>query len=66
MSHRQDLLDPFDSPMDVEVVSGEVVALGPEGLAMALTPEAAKISGFRLIAAADQALKLAEDLKDQS
>lgn len=50
-----DFLAPFDVPMTVHVVDGEVVVLGPSGVAIALTPQAARISGERLVAAADEA-----------
>jgi hypothetical protein len=48
----RDFLDPFDVPMTVQVVDGEIVVLGPSGVAIALTPEAARISGERLVEAA--------------
>ena len=51
----RDLLDAFDVPMTVQVVDGEVVVLGPNGVAIALTPEAARVSGERLLEAARSA-----------
>lgn len=43
----------FKEPMTVMVVDGEIVVLGPDAVAVSITPEAAKESGQRLIAAAD-------------
>lgn len=57
----RDFLDPFDVPMTVQVVEGEVVVLGPNGLAIALTPEAARVSAERLSAAASAALLASDD-----
>lgn len=51
----RDFLDPFDEAMTVQVVDGEVVMLGPNGVAIALTPDAAQLSGERLVKAADEA-----------
>lgn len=51
----RDFLEPFDVPMTVEVVEGEVVVLGPSGMAVALTPQAARISAERLRDAAQRA-----------
>lgn len=51
----RDFLEPFDVPMTVEVVEGEVVVLGPSGMAVALTPRAARISAERLRDAAQRA-----------
>ena len=42
-------------PITVVVSEGAVVILGPDGLAAALTPDAAEESGRRLIAAAVEA-----------
>jgi hypothetical protein len=52
----RDLLAPSDEPMTVQPVDGEVVVLGPDAMAIAMTPSAARISGERLIEAADRAL----------
>lgn len=43
----------FKEPMTVMVVDGEIVVLGPDAVAVSITPEAAEESGRRLIAAAD-------------
>lgn len=51
----QDFLDPFETPMTAQVVDGEVVVLGPNGVAISMTAEAARVSGERLLAAARQA-----------
>lgn len=50
----QDFLDPFETPMTAQVVDGEVVVLGPNGVAISMTAEAARISGERLLEAARQ------------
>lgn len=47
--------DAFDEPMTVTAVEGEVVILGPEAIALALTPDAAEESARRLMTAAAQA-----------
>lgn len=41
--------------MRVEVIDGEVVILGPDGMAASLTPDSAEESGKRLLAAAHKA-----------
>jgi hypothetical protein len=41
--------------MEVQVVEGEVVVLGPDGVGLSLTPAAAEESGRRLIRAAQAA-----------
>ena len=46
---------PFDQPGEVSVEQGVVLVDGPDGVAIALTPLAAKTMGERLIAAAEQA-----------
>lgn len=45
-------LAALDTPMTVEVVDGEVVVLGPNAIAVALTPRAAEESARRLLEAA--------------
>ena len=47
--------DAFCVPITVVISEGAVVILGPDGLAAALTPDAAEESGRRLIAAAAEA-----------
>jgi hypothetical protein len=47
--------EPFDEPMTVTTVDGQVVVLGPEAIAAALTPDAAEESGRRLMTAAETA-----------
>lgn len=46
------LVEAFSTPMTVEVVDHDVVVLGPDAVAVSLTPAAAEESGRRLIAAA--------------
>ena len=43
------------TPMRVYVVEGEVVVLGPDGVAVSLTADAAEASGRALMAAANDA-----------
>lgn len=46
----------FESPLDVDVVEGEVVIIAPEGAAaIALTPDAARETAERIVAAASRA-----------
>jgi hypothetical protein len=45
----------YTEPMTVQSVDGEVVVLGPDACAVALTPEAAEESARRLDAAAAEA-----------
>ena len=46
----------FDTPLDVDVVEGEVVITAPHGAAaISLTPEAARETAERLDAAAQRA-----------
>ena len=42
---------PFDKPLSVSVVEGEIVLLGPDGIAGSFTPEAAEESAQRLLKA---------------
>lgn len=44
-------------PSDVNAEQGEVLVDGPDGLATALTPDAAEETGRRLIASAEEARK---------
>lgn len=44
--------EAFSIPMIVEVVDGEVVVLGPDAVAISLTPAAAEESARRLLDAA--------------
>lgn len=53
--------DAFCEPMTLVVSEGAVVILGPDGMAAALTPDAAEESGRRLIAAAAEARRLPND-----
>ena len=45
----------FSEPMTVQVIEDEVVILGPDTVAVSLTPDAAEESARRLTAAAGQA-----------
>lgn len=47
--------EAFDEPMTVTAVDGEVVVLGPDAIAAALTPDAAEESARRLMTAAEEA-----------
>jgi hypothetical protein len=47
--------DAFSEPMHMVVTDGAVVILGPDGIAVALTPDAAEESARRLLAAAAEA-----------
>ena len=46
---------PFDEPGKVSVEDGIVLVDGPDGVAIALTPPAARVMGERLLAAAQAA-----------
>lgn len=50
---------PFEEPMTVTTVDGEVVVLGP-AMAAALTPDAAEESARRLLTAAEAARRETE------
>lgn len=50
-----EFLRPYSEPMTVHAVEGEVVVLGPDGVAVSLTPEAAEESAHRLNTAASEA-----------
>jgi hypothetical protein len=47
---------PFDEAGEVAVEAGVVLVDGPDGVAITLTPRAARLFGERLIAAAEDAL----------
>ena len=47
--------EALDQPLTVVVTDGEVVILGPDGLSGSFTPQAARETGRRLIAAAETA-----------
>jgi hypothetical protein len=47
--------EPFKEAGEVSVEAGIVLVDGPDGVALALTPAAARTFGERLIAAADEA-----------
>jgi hypothetical protein len=50
-----DPAQPFDEAGDVSVEQGIVLIDGPDGVAISLTPHAARVLGERLIAAAEEA-----------
>ena len=50
-----EFLSPYSDPMTVHAVEGEVVVLGPDGVAVSLTPDCAEESAKRLMAAANEA-----------
>ncbi len=47
--------EAYSEPMGVTAVDGEVVVLGPDGVAVSLTPDAADESARRLTRCADEA-----------
>jgi hypothetical protein len=49
------LRKPFEEPGHATAEEGEVLLDGPDGIAISLTPDAARITGERLIVAADEA-----------
>jgi hypothetical protein len=46
---------PFSEPMTVQVIEGEIVVLGPDGVAVSMTVEAAAESARRLSQAVEAA-----------
>lgn len=44
-------IPPFEEPLEVTVVEGEVVILGPDGIRGSFTPAAARESAERIFAA---------------
>jgi hypothetical protein len=50
-----DWSEPFDEAGEVSVEEGIILIDGPDGVAIALTPGAARTFGERLIAAAEEA-----------
>jgi hypothetical protein len=50
-----DLKEPFNEAGEVSVEEGVVLVDGPDGVAISLTPSAARTFGERLIAAAEEA-----------
>jgi hypothetical protein len=44
----------FDQPLEIEIIEGEVVITGPDGLCASLTSEAARESARRLAEALDR------------
>jgi hypothetical protein len=53
---ENDQTQPFDEAGEVSVEAGVILVDGPDGVAISLTPNAARTFGERLIAAADAAL----------
>lgn len=51
-------LAPRDDPGTASAERGVVILDGPDGVAVAMTPDAATETGRRLIAAADEARRL--------
>lgn len=47
-----DRLQAFDTPLEVRTVDGEIAIIGPDGVGISLTREAAIISARRLLEAA--------------
>jgi len=56
-----EFLAPYTQPMNVKEVEGEVVVLGPDGVAVSLTAEAAEESARRLLEAAASARAVKSD-----
>ncbi|HEY9218925.1 MAG TPA: hypothetical protein VIO94_12805 [Phenylobacterium sp.] len=54
-------LSAFSEPMTVRVVEGEVVVIGPDAVAVSLTPDAAEESAHRLLSAAREARGTAQE-----
>ncbi|WP_423602965.1 hypothetical protein [Sphingomonas sp. MS122] len=52
MAHSR---EPFDQPGEASVEAGLVLLDGPDGVAFAMTPDAAEATGRRLVIAAAQA-----------
>ena len=52
---QQNFSAPIDTAMRAYVVEGEVVVLGPDGVALSLTPDAAEASARALLQAANDA-----------
>lgn len=52
----------YNKPSDVVAIDGKVLVDGPDGVDVALTPEAAEETGGRLI---DQAAKAAGQLRER-
>jgi hypothetical protein len=50
-----DVTEAYSEPMTVRVVDGDVVVLGPDAVAVSLTPDAAEESARRLVEAAGEA-----------
>ena len=50
----------YDTPSETQAVDGEVVVLGPDSLAVAMTPEAAEETARRLLAVAAEARRQRE------
>lgn len=46
---------PYDTPTDATAELGEVMLDGPDGIALSMTPGAARISAEHIRAAADEA-----------
>jgi hypothetical protein len=56
-------LPAFEHPFAAVAVNGEVALLGPSHICGSMTPEAARRSGERMIAAADEAVAQQEKLQ---
>jgi hypothetical protein len=46
---------PYDEPSDVTAIDGDVDLLGPDGVDVSMTPEAAEKTAGRLVRAAQSA-----------
>lgn len=47
--------EAYDEPTRVQAVDGEVTLDGPDGVGLSMTPNAAELTGRRLIEAAQEA-----------
>jgi hypothetical protein len=54
----------YDEPSSVAAEQGNVIVDGPDGVAVTMTPEAARETGRRLIDNGDEAEKQADDVSD--
>jgi hypothetical protein len=50
----------YNTPTETNAIEGEVVLLGPNGVAVSMTPEAAEETGRRLIRSAEAARRQRE------
>lgn len=56
----------YSEAMSAQAIEGEVVVLGPDGVGVSLTPEAAEESARRISAAAQQARHQSAEPPDEA